>query len=261
MSYIRLGPDGSVLPDRITVGGIAIDPLNLIEIVNYVRDSLARGAGGRIAAVDTELARRVTDDPFARTVLDDSALVVAAGASIVWASRAGSGRGFARRGLPESIDGTRLLDALLSACAADGRRIYLLGGTPGEDGVPSGAARAAAILRLRHPGLRVAGWAGPTSASDPAPRGRLLANVVEAKPDLVIVASGFPEREGTIDMLRRALPGTWFYGFATAIDTIVGGNRHTPMWTKGVRELTLAAHLFARLLASRVLASRALSRR
>jgi len=236
----RYVPAGHVRPARVTVGAVAFDPLRDLEAVTYVRDALARGSGGRLAVVDGDLHRRAAAHPSLRAAVEAATLVLPEWMPAVWASR------IAGQGLPQSVSGPSLVEALCVACAADGRRIFVIGGVPGTQGVPSGAQRAVAVLGLRCPGLRVAGCVSPPAGlhADPAAWSAVIADVLEAKPDLVLLGGGTAVQEKVVAALRRELPGTWIFGCAELVDLVNGEDSRPGRW-RALRPADYAVRLLA----------------
>ena len=199
----------------VELAGVAFHALTEEEAVGRVRESLARGEGGRILTPNVDILRQ---DP--RRYAADASLVVADGMPLVWASR------LAGTPLPERVTGSGLIWSLSRALAVDGRRAFLLGGGP-----PSGWTRAADALRATCPALRVAGLSPAFGFdADPARFSRVRDAVVAAEPDLVFVGLGFPRQEDVISRLRPHLPGTWFLGCGAAIDFVSGDRSRAPRW-------------------------------
>jgi UDP-N-acetyl-D-mannosaminuronic acid transferase (WecB/TagA/CpsF family) len=198
---------GRPRPSRLVVRSVAYDPFTLAEAVTYLRDAFTRGVGGRLVLVDR--ARRAE-------VGDDATIVLAGSAGAVLASRLTRP---SRSALPERIRASRLVAAICAACVADGRRIFLVGGAPGGHGVPSGAQRAAAVLGLRHRGLSIAGCASVPGPDDLIP---LVADIVEAKPDVVLIGAGRVLQEVVSTALRGELAAVWTAGVPGAVDQVVG---------------------------------------
>ena len=218
----------------ITVDGVAFDPLTEAEVVSRVRDETRPGAPA--AASSPPMWTSCAGPPgsgASATILDQAShrggrrhaggLGQPPQPPAGWASPGRS----ARRALPERVAGASLVWSLCAACALDGRRVYFVGGAPGSPGVPSGAQRAAAVLGVRNRGLRVAGCASPPYGfeEDPDQWAAIRDDVVEAKPDLVLVGIGFPKQERLINDLRPELPGAWFLGCGASINFVVGDQR------------------------------------
>jgi N-acetylglucosaminyldiphosphoundecaprenol N-acetyl-beta-D-mannosaminyltransferase len=209
---------------RVVLDGIGVDRRTEAEIVAYVRDSLDRGRGGRIVTPNVDLLRLARRDPGLRAKLAAADLVVADGASLVWASR------LARAPLPERVAGSSLVWSLAAGLAADGRSLYLLGGAPAFSSRVEGSHRAAQKLVRTYPALRIAGHASPRFGFDrhPATLDAVCREIVEAKPDVVYVGLGVPGQEWLADRLRGDLPGAWLLGCGTAIDFLAGDQVRAP---------------------------------
>jgi N-acetylglucosaminyldiphosphoundecaprenol N-acetyl-beta-D-mannosaminyltransferase len=216
-------------PRRTVIDGVPFHVVTAAQVVSQVRESLARGDGGRIITPNVDIMRQAADSPAVREMISDASLVVADGMPVIWASRIAGRRRRARR-LPERIAGADLVWSLSQVCAEDGRRIFVVGGAPAEDGRPAGAQRAAAVLSIRYRGLRVAGSCSPAYGFDRDPRqwAAVCAEVIDAKPDLVFVGVGFPRQELLINALRPELPNTWFLGCGASVDFVVGDRRRAP---------------------------------
>jgi N-acetylglucosaminyldiphosphoundecaprenol N-acetyl-beta-D-mannosaminyltransferase len=231
---------------RSWAGAVRLDAMTRWQAANHVRDELVRGRGGRAVVLSHELLCRIDDTPDVREMLDDADLVLAGSAAAVWASR------LAGVPLPERITASAFADALCAACNADGRRVYLIGGAYGKAGLPSGAARAAAVLGLRHQGLKVAGCASPTRAV--ATDQRTLSDVVEdlaaAKPDLILLGVDDLAAERALAQAARAeLPGSWLFASVSLIAELAGD----PVPRSGRRtHVSYVAKMFASAAVARV---------
>jgi N-acetylglucosaminyldiphosphoundecaprenol N-acetyl-beta-D-mannosaminyltransferase len=211
--------------DRVELAGVSFDALDEATVVAVVRDALDRGEGGRIVTPNVDILRLAERDAVVRGYLADASLVVADGMPLIWASR------LAGTPLPERVPGSSLIWSLSAGLAGDGRSIYLLGGEPGAAG-RDGASRAAAILATTFPGVRIAGHAAPAYGFDSrlGDLTQVCADVIEAKPDLVVVGLGFHRQERLISMLRADLPGAWFLGCGASINFVAGDSARAPQW-------------------------------
>ncbi|CAM3556703.1 WecB/TagA/CpsF family glycosyltransferase [Stackebrandtia soli] len=209
---------------RIALGGLAFDPLTGPEVVSHVRRCLADGRGGRIVTPNVDILRQVRRDPDARRHVADSDLIVADGAPLVWASR------LEGSSLPERVAGSDLIWSLSHAAAADGRRVYLIGGAPGGDRAT--AAIAGDRLAATCAGLHVAGACSPPIGfdRDTDTMDMLVADLRVSDADIVFVGLGFPKQERLIERLSRRLPSAWFLGCGAAIDFVAGIRNRAPVW-------------------------------
>nr|QZD57917.1 WecB/TagA/CpsF family glycosyltransferase [Glycomyces sp. TRM65418] len=206
------------------LGGIGIDPVTEPEAVRRVLDALESGRGGRIVTPNVDIVAAARNSRELRRLVDAADLVVADGAPLVWASRV------AGNPLPARVAGSDLVWSLAEAAAARGLRVALLGGTP--DGAARPTERAAEILEVRHPGLKVVGaWCPPMGFDrDDSQWSALVDRIGAAAPDLVYVGLGFPKQEHVTVRLRAVAPQAWFLGCGASIDFIAGYRRRAPKW-------------------------------
>jgi N-acetylglucosaminyldiphosphoundecaprenol N-acetyl-beta-D-mannosaminyltransferase len=208
--------------DRVELDGTGIDRITEAEVVAVVRDALAGGRGGRIITPNIDILRRAQREEEAREHLADADLIVADGMPLIWASRLGG------TPLPERVAGSSLIWSLSEGIGRDGRSIFVIGGSPENDG----AAKAADRLAAECPGLRIAGTICPEFGfeQDPEVYGRVCEKVADAQPDLVFVGLGFPKQERMIARLKPLLPRSWFIGCGAAVNFVAGDVERAPRW-------------------------------
>ncbi|MFI6455611.1 WecB/TagA/CpsF family glycosyltransferase [Streptosporangium amethystogenes] len=220
------GQNGSAKPKgvggagftRIRVGTVEVMAVSEAELLDHVAAEWRRGRGGAIVTANVDIVRAATRDPDLADLVARSEIVVADGMPVVWAA------GLAGPALPCRITGASLVHSLAGRAARENRSVYLLGGEPG---VPEAAAR---VLAGSCPGLRVAGTCSPPFGFDSSPEGvrAVVAGVVAAAPDLVLVGLGFPKQERIIAALRAELPDAWYLGCGAGIPMAAGRFRRAP---------------------------------
>jgi N-acetylglucosaminyldiphosphoundecaprenol N-acetyl-beta-D-mannosaminyltransferase len=121
--------------------------------------------------------------PAFRALYRDADLVLADGVPLLWAAR------FLKRPLRERINGTDLMERICELAARKKFRVFLLGGPEGV------AARAAARLQERYPGLPVAGCYFPYHGfeRDDPENEKICALLVAQKPAILFTSLGFPK--------------------------------------------------------------------
>lgn len=122
------------------------------------------------------------------------------------------------------IPGIEMGEALLSAAARRGDRVYLLGGKPGV------ARRAAVRLKRCRPHLNIAGTHHGYFAEGGREERELLQEIIRARPALLIVCLGFPRQERFLCHVKKAIP-TLRVGIALggALDVFSEDVRRAPL--------------------------------
>ncbi|MGI4895426.1 MAG: WecB/TagA/CpsF family glycosyltransferase [Janthinobacterium lividum] len=246
---------------QVTVDDIVFDAMREDEVVSHVLDALERGEGGNLITPNVDILRQLRR-PENRHLAVGADLVVPDGMPIVWASRLQGEQ------LPERVTGSSLIWSLSRGAARSERTLYLLGGAEGI------AERAAEKLIAEEPDLDIVGWHCPPFGFER--QGTTLEEtvdaVIDAKPDIVFVALGFPKQERLMQKLRENLPSAWFVGCGGTLTMVAGEVSRAPVWIQRsgfewvhrlameprrmakrylVHDLPYAAGLFARSLGRR----------
>jgi len=149
-----------------------------------------------------------------RHAINKSALTVADGIGVVWATR------FVGFPTPERITGTDTLVALAKRCAEKSYRLYLLGAAPGV------AEQAGERLQELAPELQIAGaYAGSPS---PDEVDVIIERIHAANADILCVAYGAPAQDLWIYNNLSRLPTAIAMGVGGAYDFLSGRQRRAP---------------------------------
>jgi N-acetylglucosaminyldiphosphoundecaprenol N-acetyl-beta-D-mannosaminyltransferase len=131
--------------DHATILGCRVDAVDTDDAVARIV-ALARGSeSSLVVTLGTEMIVCAQSDQQFREAVNASALSLCDTVGVLLAAR------LQGTPLPGRVAGVELLEPLCAALASEGLRVYFLG-AKGDT-----AARAAAALAARHPGLRVAG--------------------------------------------------------------------------------------------------------
>src|SRR3982751_6124188 len=137
-------PRTSQLP-VIDLAGVELHAISERETIEHILAELDEGRGGVVVTPNLDYVRRCTRDLQFHAMVSEADLAVPDGMPLIWASR------FQGTPLPERVAGSNLIWCLSRAAAAEGRSIYLVGGSPGT------AQKTAVALTTRSPDLRIAG--------------------------------------------------------------------------------------------------------
>ncbi|HEY2767353.1 MAG TPA: WecB/TagA/CpsF family glycosyltransferase [Solirubrobacteraceae bacterium] len=205
---------------KMRVMGTPMAVVTEAHAVHAIVSAAEAGDGHWTITANLDHLRRYHDSPLERELIDEADLVVADGMPLIWASR------LAREPLPERVAGSSMVWSICEIASTSGQSVFLLGGDPGV------AERAAAVFQERYPGLRIAGTACPSRGfeHDELELGRLQRQVVDARPQIVFVALGFPKQDLLIRTLRKALPHTSFLGVGISLSYATGDVSRAPEW-------------------------------
>jgi N-acetylglucosaminyldiphosphoundecaprenol N-acetyl-beta-D-mannosaminyltransferase len=205
---------------RMRLMGAPIDIVTEAHAVHQIIAAAQARRGHWTITANLDHLRRYHCSGVAQSLLEEADLVVADGMPLIWASR------IAGRSLPERVSGSRMVWSICEIASAHQQSIFLLGGDP------SVAARAAETFCERYPGLKIAGTACPSLGfdDDELELGRLQRALVDAAPEIVLVALGFPKQDLLIRRLRAALPHTSFLGVGISLSYVTGDVSRAPDW-------------------------------
>lgn len=206
-----------IAPHRIEVMGVGFDVLTEGEFATLIVGALVAGSGGYAVTPNTDIVRKASLDPELMALLRGAHLSVADGMPIVWASR------LAGSPLAERVAGSSALHAIAAEASRAGVPLFLLGGRPGA------GARAAELLRARHPGLRVGHHCPPFGfEQDEEASSELNRAVKDFGPAVYFCGFGCPRQERLIAQLAERHPAAWFVGCGGSIDLAAGQITRAP---------------------------------
>lgn len=145
-------------------------------------------------------------------------MVTADGMPIVALSR------LLRDPLPERVAGSDLTPALCRACAAEGLRFYVLGGTP--------EVLADAFEKLGIAGSPAIAGTDSSRIDLEAPQDGVLARIAAAKPDLLFVALGNPKQELWIRRNLARIDAPVAIGVGGSFNFVSGRVKRAPGWVQ-----------------------------
>jgi N-acetylglucosaminyldiphosphoundecaprenol N-acetyl-beta-D-mannosaminyltransferase len=204
---------------RVDLGGVLIDRVDLSSAVDRVRDFLRSGKTNQIVTVNLDFVAIARRDEEFRETLNAADLAVADGMPLVWVSRMGEDP------LPQRLTGVELVDECCQVAVDTDTSIFLLGAAPGV------ADTAADRLRDRFPGLRIAGvYAPPFGPLTAEENERILETINAAQPDFLFVALGAPQQDVWIRANRDRLDVPVCMGVGCVLDLLAGFVSRAPSW-------------------------------
>ena len=200
-----------------TVWGLPLTPMTRSEAVNRVHDLIQAGKPSYFITANTHYAMLTAEVPELGVINRGAAFILADGAPLVVASRRTA------HPVPERVAGSDLIYDLCRMAANQGHGVYLLGGPPGV------AEAAGCQMVSRYPGLRVVGTACPDPDELVEPRvQRLVEQIREARPDLLLVALGQPKGEFWLARHLEALGVPVSAQVGATLDFVAGRVKRAP---------------------------------
>lgn len=199
---------------HVSVLGCRVDALDVNAAVRAIVTLVRRAAPAMVVTLGTEMVVRAQRDPDFRDALNSSALSLCDTVGVLYAARA---QGLDVR---ERVTGIDLLDQLGAALAHNAFPVFFLGGK-GDT-----AARAAAALAARHPGLVVAG-SRDGYFSGLADEG-VAREVATSGARVVLVGLGSPRQEMWIAKNLAATGAAVGIGVGGSFDVLAGNVARAP---------------------------------
>lgn len=204
----------------VRLGGQRVDLMNHSQVLRAVDDALEGNRMPlRIMSANLDHIYRFDGDAELFDSNDDAQwIVLLDGMPLVWATRARTGRWWAK------LAGSDLLPELLDLCVARDASVGFLGGGPEL------AERLPAALESCSPGLRVAGhWTPPREVLDDATASDALAReIAAAGVDLLAVGLNKPYQEHWIARHGALTHAKVTTGFGAAADFVAGVKKRCP---------------------------------
>ncbi|MBW4532066.1 MAG: WecB/TagA/CpsF family glycosyltransferase [Aphanothece saxicola GSE-SYN-MK-01-06B] len=198
-------------PVRARVLGM---PVNVSNDVFGDAVALHGAGGGQIVTLNAEMTMAARADPALGAAIEAARMVIPDGAGVVWALGRQSYR--VRRS-----PGIELARRLLEHAAAVGWRVALVGASP--------AVMDQLRERLAHdlPNLQLVFAVHGYQPAEAWPG--LESQLLQCRPDLVLVALGVPRQETWIQALPQPRTGLWM-GVGGSFDVWAGVKKRAPGW-------------------------------
>lgn len=194
--------------------GIPIHVTTMSDALRWVQEFIRQGVPRLVVTLDAGgLVLAARDREWAE-LLACADLVTPDSSGIVWALRRS---GLAIQG---RVAGCDMAGELCRLSQRHGYRLYLLGAAPGV------AEKAARAMAASYPGCNIVGFDHGYFQASEEPG--VLARIVEAKPDVLLVAMGMPRQEKWIARHRERLGVPVSIGVGGTLDVYAGVAKRAP---------------------------------
>ena len=206
-------PEPNSLPE-VRILGLPVHRLNMTDALARIDGFVASGKTHHIITADASMLVMAQDDPELRAIVANAELVTPDSAGVLWAAK--------RRNSPlaERVSGVEIVEKLCAASAHRNYRLYFLGAAPGV------AQKAADCMSAKYPGCRIVGTRD--GFFQPSDLPAILAEIRDARPDILCVALGIPKQEKWIHANRAALGVPVLIGVGGTLDVLSGTVKRAP---------------------------------
>ena len=206
--------------NRVAFGNIHAHGVTFDEAVALIVDRAAHRQGGYVVTPNVDHVVLAETDADLRASYRDAFLAVADGMPLLWIAR------LCRSPLPAKISGSDLTVPLVTAAAAAGVSVFLLGASPET------CESAIEAMTRQCPSLHVAGHASPdfTVDGDDRPVLEACGRARDSGAGLVLVAMGCPKQEVLMHRFHSYFDGAVAIGIGGTLRFLAGEVDRCPPW-------------------------------
>jgi len=204
---------------RVNVLGVGVSPINMPVALDQLAHWISSDDRQYVSVCNVHSVVECRRDSRLRKIVNGAGMTTPDGMPLVWLARLGGLRHVSR------VYGPDLMLAELQSSLVTGHAHYFYGGRPGV------ADRLAAAMRVRFPGVRIAGTFTPPMGSAEELCSAATASVInDARPDIVWVGISSPKQEFWMDCMRPLLHAPVLIGVGAAFDFHSGTVAQAPRW-------------------------------
>jgi len=206
--------------ESIQLLGMRFDCVTMESVLALAAEFIRSGKPHHIVTGDASMVVSASQDPELSRIITDADLVTPDGAGILWATR--------RVGtpVPAKVSGVDISERLIALSGENGWRIFFFGAAPGV------ADQAAVRMRERYPSAQIVGTRDGFFKPDDEPA--IIAQIREARPDILLLALGIPKQEKFIARHREALGVPVMIGVGGTLDVFSGTVKRAPVWMQNI---------------------------
>ena len=204
------------MSEQAEILGVKVDAVTMAQAVERVEKLIDAQKNSIVATVNAEMLLRATKDDDFKKILNSAELVVPDGAGAVWAARH---LGYE---MPERVAGFDLVQELMKIAPTKGYKFFLFGASPGI------ADKAALKAQELYHGIKIVGTRNGYFTADDEPE--IIAQIKNAKPDILLVALGVPKQEKWLTAHKDELNVPVSIGVGGTFDVMAGVVKRAPIW-------------------------------
>ncbi|MGO4213975.1 WecB/TagA/CpsF family glycosyltransferase [Terriglobus sp. 2YAB30_2] len=208
---------------KVDVLGVSIDPANMEQATEAIRQLLDQGQKGYICMVGVHGVMEAQRDPDLAAIYDAATLMLPDGMPTVWV---GHWQGF---GEMRRVTGPDLMLEIFRRPEFSGVRHYLYGGKAGI------AEELKQALTRRFPHAQIVGHYTPPFRDLNVQEWESLRSEIQGlKPDIIWVGISTPRQEKFMYHALAGLDATLMFGVGAAFDYHTGRIKDAPEWVKTI---------------------------
>src|SRR5689334_16389812 len=212
--------DAAVPPASVEVLGIPLALTDYERTMDWMDATIASQRRGYVCVAAVHTVMVCQEDAELREAVLKSDLTVPDGQPLVWAMNA------LGHDLSSRVYGPELMERYCERSALTGARMFLYGGRN-----QGALVQLALNLRRRFPGVKiVGGYSPPFRELSDEERDAIVAEINQAKPDVVWVGIGVPKQEKWMADMRDRLEAPVLVGVGAAFDFHAGLVPQAPAW-------------------------------
>lgn len=206
--------------DRINFMNTKVDNLTMEEALKRIDELIQENRNAYVVTPNVDHIVQLEHGGPLTEVYKNADLILTDGKPLIWISK------WYKTPIKEKISGSDLFPRICDLAAKKGYRMYFLGAAEGV------AAKAAENLEKRFPGLQVVGTYSPPFGfeKDEAEMGKILKQIKDARPHILIVGLGCPKQELFILHHKDALGVPLSLGLGASLDFEAGNIKRAPKW-------------------------------
>lgn len=200
--------------NQATILDIKINLLDKNELLAIVEKSIEENSKTEIFTINNEFIVDAQSNEEFKQILNSSDINIVDSTGIVWALKKQEIQAI-------KLPGADMFIEICKLCKKNDYSIYLLGG------IKNAGSKTASALKLKFTNIRIVGITENIDIST-KPDPELIAQINEAKPDIIFVALGAPRQEMWIRNNKDKLDAKVFMGVGGTFDYISGNVSRAP---------------------------------
>ena len=201
-------------------------PFNVMGMDDIIDDAIAhidaRTPGYYVTANMDFVAQAYTNETL-KDILFHADRAVCDGMPLVWLSR------YFKPELPERVTGSDMVFRLFDEAKTHSWKLYFLGSDERT------LALTSEILQKKYPGIQIVGtFSPPYGPVDSWPNDKILKDLKQSQPDLLLVAVGCPKQELWISRYHKESGVPLSIGIGASLDFICGKQTRAPKFIQKI---------------------------